>query len=356
MNGIMIQEDTFARPSDMAYPFVEGVEDTPAGPIPRVKTSLEGRDKLGTIGARIGISRNAYSVLPGLYCAGRPDSESPVLVTANYKLTFDTLRNAIGGVSAWIMVLDTRGINVWCAAGKGTFSTTEVIRQVKLTELDKLVTHRKLVLPQLSATGVSGREVQAGCGFRVLWGPISARDIKRFLDEGMVTEPDMRRVTFTVAERAVLIPVELRATIRPVLWILLGIAVISVAKAGALVLDASLTRAFLSLLLGILSGAIVVPILLPWIPGRAFAIKGAIMGLLAGVAIVPVLQGTPKPLEALSLMLFTMTVSSFLAMNFTGSTPFTSPSGVEKEMRVAIPMQIGGVLIAVGTFIGSIYG
>ena len=33
-------------------------------------------------------------------------------------------------------------------------------------------------------------------------------------------------------------------------------------------------------------------------------------------------------------------------MNFTGSTPFTSPTGVEKEMRMAIPAQVGAVLLA----------
>ena len=33
-------------------------------------------------------------------------------------------------------------------------------------------------------------------------------------------------------------------------------------------------------------------------------------------------------------------------MNFTGCTPFTSPSGVEKEMRAWLPWQVGGAGLA----------
>lgn len=355
MNGVMIQEDTFARPSDMAYPFVEGITETPAGPVPRIKTHLDDHDLWGTIGARTGIARKNYSVLPGLYCVGRPDPDVPVLVTANYKLTFDTLRKAIGGLDLWILVLDTKGINVWCAAGKGTFSTSEVIRQVKLAELGKVVQHRKLILPQLSATGVSGRQVKEGCGFRVIWGPIQIRDIHKFLEAGMKAEPAMRHVTFTARERIVLIPVELRATLKPLLWILLALLIVSTFRAGRIFLDPVFIKGSIVLISSIVSGAIIVPIFLPWIPGRAFAFKGALTGLIIGCPIGLLLRTSPGALEAPSLVLISMVISSYLAMNFTGSTPFTAPSGVEKEMRMAIPTQIGGLMVAIGALIGNSY-
>jgi hypothetical protein len=62
-------------------------------------------------------------------------------------------------------------------------------------------------------------------------------------------------------------------------------------------------------------------------------------------------------LPALALMLLIMAVSSYLAMNFTGCTPYTSPSGVEKEMRKAIPLQTASALLGlifwvVSAFIG----
>ena len=49
-----------------------------------------------------------YSVAPGLYAVGAPDRESDVLVTANYKLSFDTLRRELKGFNAWVLVLDTK--------------------------------------------------------------------------------------------------------------------------------------------------------------------------------------------------------------------------------------------------------
>ena len=46
-------------------------------------------------------------------------------------------------------------------------------------------------------------------------------------------------------------------------------------------------------------------------------------------------------------ILLILAVSSFLAMNFTGASTYTSPSGVRREMRVAVPMQIACTIIGV---------
>ncbi len=162
-----------------------------------------------------------YTVAPGLYGIGEPSSNSPVLVTANYKLTFDVLRKEMAGLNVWILVVDTRGINVWCAAGKKTFSTQEVVQRVKLSSLDRVVDHRKLILPQLSATGVSAQQVKKGCGFKVVWGPVRAVDIKSFLTSGMKADTDMRRVTFSFPERVVLIPVELSVVLKQMVWLII---------------------------------------------------------------------------------------------------------------------------------------
>jgi hypothetical protein len=124
-------------------------------------------------------------------------------------MTFDVLRKELGGQNAWILVLETEGINVWCAAGKGTFGTEEVARRVKTTRLAEVVNHRSLILPQLGAPGVAVHRVREECRFSVVYGPVRAQDIPRFLSEGMKTTPEMRRVTFPVSERLALTPVEL---------------------------------------------------------------------------------------------------------------------------------------------------
>lgn len=95
---------------------------------------------------------------------GAASADSPVLVTANYKLTFDTLRRELAGVDVWVLVLDTRGVNVWCAAGKNLFSHDELALRVQRTGLERVVRHRRLILPQLAATGVSARQVKKKYG------------------------------------------------------------------------------------------------------------------------------------------------------------------------------------------------
>ena len=113
-----------------------------------------------------------------------------------------------------------------------------------------------------------------------------------------------------------------------------------------------LTVAYLA---GIMAGAVATPVLLPWIPGRSFAVKGAIIGVLSGAAIVALFRDDLQVLGALGLMLCATAISSYLAMNFTGSTPYTSPSGVEKEMRKAIPLQAVALLLAVVAWVGSAF-
>jgi hypothetical protein len=338
------------RPGYRRWEFVEDFLPAPAGPVPRVRTEMNREDRLGTLSARLGGGRDRYRVAPGLYGVGAPDETSPVLVTANYKLSFDVLRSHLAGISAWILVVDTGGINVWCAAGKGTFSAQEVACRVQAAGLADTVSHRRLVLPQLAATGVSARRVKRLCGFEVVWGPVHAHHVKTFLEKEMKATPEMRRVTFGLQQRLELIPVELNHLGKPSLYLIPVLFLLSGLGRDVFSPGAAVSRgaaALLAYLLAIAAGAVLVPALLPWLPGRAFALKGALTGAAAGALSAFLGAGHLLPLEMLALGLLMMALSSYLAMNFTGSTPYTSPTGVEKEMRRAIPVQAAGALGAV---------
>ena len=87
-------------------------------------------DRLDHFLARWGFNREGHRVEPGLFRLGNPTPDSAVFASANYALSFDALRSALSGKDAWILVLDTKGINVWCAAGKGTFGTEELVRKI----------------------------------------------------------------------------------------------------------------------------------------------------------------------------------------------------------------------------------
>ncbi|MGZ8447952.1 MAG: mercury methylation corrinoid protein HgcA [Candidatus Deferrimicrobiaceae bacterium] len=338
--------------------FVDGKVETPAGPVPRVHSRIGIRDLLGRWKVRWGIGRDRYRVAPGLYALGAPGGDSPVLVTANYKLTFDVVRRDAAGLDAWILVLDTRGINVWCAAGEGTFGTEEVVRRVTEARLAEVVSHRNLILPQLGAPGVAAHEVRKGSGFSVTYGPVRSRDIRAFLEAGMKASPSMRRVVFPTIDRLVLTPIEITGFLRPAGWAAVSLVLLAGIGPGVFSPGAAWERGFAgvaALAAGILAGAVVTPVLLPWIPGRAFSVKGGLAGgVLAGGAVMWY-RGALDPPAALALLLAMTAVSSFVAMNFTGATPFTSPSGVEKEMRRALPVQAGLTVLAALLWVGGAF-
>jgi acetyl-CoA decarbonylase/synthase complex subunit gamma len=305
----------------------------------------------------------SYTVLPGLYALGRPDRGSSVLVTANYKMSFDRLRAALPGRDAWILVLDTRGINVWCAAGKGTFGTSELVARVLGTELHRLVDHRELILPQLGGPGVAAHRVERDCGFSVVWGPIRAEDLPAFLDGGREAGEAMRRKAFPIGERAALVPMEIVPALKwlllllPLVFVLGGLGAPEGFRAGALhhgLLGVA------GLLAGLLAGAVLTPLLLPWLPGRAFSVKGLAAGLaltlaLAAVRIAGAGRGPTltQGLELAAWVLVGTALAAFLAMNFTGSSTYTSLSGVKREMRVAVPAQVTAASAGLTLWIGA---
>lgn len=325
----------------------------PAGKIPQIDTTLAFRDILGSWKVRWGINRMNYLVPPGLYAVGRPNQDSPVLVSANYKLSFDMLRKELAGLDAWIMVIDTKGINVWCAAGKGTFGTEEILIRIHLVRLSEVVSHRTIILPQLGAPGVAAHEVTKRTGFKVIYGPVRARDLPSFIKAGMKAVPDMRRVKFTLKDRLVLTPIELVASIKPLLLILAALFLLNVIKPGPLFTSgiiAGTLAGFLPYLGAAIIGCIIVPILLPWIPGRAFAWKGWFLGIIWAVFVSfsrwSEVTGTHW-LPILANPLILPAISAFLALNFTGCTTYTSLSGVKKEMQIALPAIIISVALGV---------
>jgi hypothetical protein len=338
--------------------WVKGAVATAAGDVPRVAAELSLADRLGAWRVRWAVGRMDYSLEPGLYAVGEPTPGSPVLVTANYKLSFDCLRSRLTGRDAWILVLDTAGINVWCAAGKGTFGTEELVARVAGVRLGEVVSHRQLIVPQLGATGVCAHEVRQRSGFRVVYGPVRAEDLPAFLDAGMEATPAMRRVRFPLADRAVLIPVELVAAAKYAL--ILALAMLLLGGLGrdgyslARVLTAGAREALLAL--GLYLAAVVLPpLLLPWLPGRAFSAKGAWLGGAIGVAVLAAglaaggALGSPVGLAA--WLALAVTITSFLAMNFTGASTYTSLSGVRREMATAVPLQLAGGVLGLALWI-----
>jgi acetyl-CoA decarbonylase/synthase complex subunit gamma len=181
-------------------------------------------------------------------------------------------------------------------------------------------------------------------GFRVVYGPVRAEDLPAFLDARMKASPEMRRVHFDLPDRLVLVPVELVTGLRyalPAAAMLLvlggigssGYSLASVATTG--VASAALVLA------SFVTAQVLGPALLPWLPGRAFALKGALLGLALAGALAA--GGVFRSwLDTAAWIVLAPAMTSFLVMNFTGASTFTSLSGVLREMRLAVPAQIAG--------------
>lgn len=331
---------------DLNEKWISDEISTSEGLVPRVKTKLTTEDKLGVFKVRFGINRMNYKINPGIYAVGTPDKDSPVLVSANYKLSFDSLRKELDGLNVWIMVLDTKGVNVWCAAGKGTFGTKEIINRISMVRLLGIVSHRTIILPQLGAPGVNAYEITKQTGFNVVYGPVRAEDIKEFLKSGMKATEEMREVKFNIKDRAVLTPVEFIGTLKIAVMIFGIMFIINLFAVNPFGLVD-----FYSLMGALLVGTVITPILLPWIPVRAFAAKGWILGLL-WAAVVNIINGWPNMpayglLKTVSYLLILPSVSAYCTMNFTGSSTYTSFSGVMKEMKAAIPFIIVSIVIGI---------
>jgi hypothetical protein len=282
--------------------------------------------------ARWGYKRNDHRVEPGLYILGIPNPESPVFVTANYTLSFDALRSSLADINCFILVLDTKGVNVWCAAGKRTFGTDELVNRIEKSSLSSIVTHRKIILPQLGAPGIAAHEVKKRSGFKVEYGPVRASDLPEYLNTNEAT-PEMRLVSFTLKDRLILVPVEFVSLFIPMLIISVVLYFVS----GIIVSMAAVSS--------ILAAAVLFPILLPWIPTPNFSTKGIILGGIVAVSFaVFELFGNSgvvlwqKAGWALSYLLVLPPVTAFLTLNFTGATTFTSRSGVKREIYAYIPL------------------
>ena len=227
--------------------------------------------------------------------------------------------------------------------------------------MKKVVSHRKIVLPQLGAPGVAAHQVKKLSGFKVHYGPVRAKDIPAYLDNGFMASKEMRIVTFPLADRTVLIPIELQGAAKP--FTLLSLAFLVLAGIlGRSGFQANLFHdglfAVVALFAALFGGAVLAPLLLPWLPGRAFSVKGLSIGLVTALGLMMArgvdVGAWAGRVEVLAWLLIIPAIAAYLAMNFTGASTYTSLSGVKKEMRFALPLEITAGILGLMVWITSL--
>jgi hypothetical protein len=304
--------------------------------------------------ARVGVNRMGHLVQPGLYALGQPSPDASVFVSANYTLSFDALRSALAGINGYILVLDTKGVNVWCAAGEGTFGTDELVNRIEVTGLQEVVRTRVLILPQLGAPGIAAHEVKQRSGFRVEYGPVRAVDLPEYMKTRRTT-PAIRRVQFTLDDRLTVALVDMVAAFLPMAAVALAMYFI-----GGLI-------ASLAVVAVVIASEVLFPILLPFIPTNQFSSKGFLLGLVVAIPFSLIsFLGHPgavwwlRVTGALTYLLAMPPAIAFLALLFTGSTTFTSRTGVRREIFTYTPVMAwtfgAGIILTILLAVVRIFG
>lgn len=290
---------------------------------------LNFKDRFDHFKIRLGIKRDHYKIKPGLYAIGQPNESSDVLVTCNYKLTVDHVRSNLKK-DYYVLVIDTEGINVWCAAGKGKFGTAELIYALRHYGLASHVNHKDLILPQLGAPGIQAHLVTQVTGYHIKYGPIRIQDVDVYTVDYKKTK-EMTKIDFSLNERLLLTPIEIKRSL---------IGVIPVFLLSYLPFF-SLTHVMMYIT-SALMGTLVFPIILPMRPFKMFYKNGIMLSLIANLYF---LMSTFN-LVTLGFYFLVAMYSGLLALNFTGSTTFTSLSGVEKEMTTAVKVIVNTAIMS----------
>jgi hypothetical protein len=247
-------------------------------------------------------------VIPGLYAVGEPNTDSPVLVTGNYDLTVRRLVQAVDGrLEAWILVVDSSGINVWCGAGGGFLTAERVCGALRMSALEDIVHHRILILPQLCANGVDGWRIRQDTGWEVRWGPVRAIDIPEYIAADGVKTEAMRSVRFPLRDRLEMMAATLG------FYSLIILVPVAIFWRGM----------FWPVSIGMLGISTFYAIVHPWLPGRdglAKSLPLALISLVGMAAYSVILDPVPTP-RMFNRALGIVALSVFTGAELQGMSP-----------------------------------
>ncbi len=266
-----------------------------------------------------------YQVRPGLYYIGHigdGDGEKPpLLVTANNFLTVFLLARNIGQRPVRLLVIDTGGINVWCSGGKGKFSAGEISKAATKYGIIKEGAKETVILPKFSLAGVSIKDVGKS-GLKPVIGPLYAKDVPAYLDEGKFKNRVDDTVYFGWQSRAfTALPTAVQF-----FYYFLWVYVISLGNLSSSVVWIATGLAF------------AYPLLFPYLPGKLFSVKGLWLATAVSLGVFPFHYDSPA--EWLWLAVFFFATSIFIALSYTGNSAVSNYTSVRKETAVFLPVTI----------------
>ncbi len=250
------------------------------------------------------------SVRSGLYKIGSPTQDSPLLLTCNFYMTFKQVVKALQGQHCWLMVQDTEGWNVWCSADARIFSAEKAAALMRAYDAiydgDNLLNSKTIIIPRLG--GRIAKRLSELTSWRVIKGPIEARDLPAFIEGSLVATRPMRSL-----RRYYSLPHRLRVgTLTALVAILCALPFLFI------------LREFLPFFLAFgLISSFALAIFHYWIPGRTGVVKELLLGASAFIGLLGWTVGRGQPLTLrLGWVTLALLIYSFvLGFMYQSTTP-----------------------------------
>jgi len=242
-------------------------------------------------------------VVPGLRRIGTPDRDSPVVVTGNFHLTVRRVEKALTSQNCYLLVVQSKGINVWCASAGGEMNTHSIITALKTSDIASLVDHRELILPQLSATGIDTKLLKKVSGWKGKWGPVYANSLPELIANGHIKTQEQRRVRFDLPFR-----MEMLFAMNSLLWLFFTAIALAIQPAWAVVM----TLIFWGAGFILYAGYYLLPFKSGW--SKALMLAIAAIAVFVGISV----QATESPWHYAGWMIFTSLIILSIGFDLKG--------------------------------------
>jgi acetyl-CoA decarbonylase/synthase complex subunit gamma len=133
--------------------------------------------------------RKPVAVETGIKALGKPDKNSPIMVTTNFALTYYTVVADIEsfGLDCYLMVVDTEGLSVESAVAGRKLTAEKISQALEQQKAKEKVSRQELIIPGRAAR-LSG-ELEELSGWKVSVGPLDSSGIQKFIREKWTTQP-----------------------------------------------------------------------------------------------------------------------------------------------------------------------
>ncbi|MDI6799761.1 MAG: acetyl-CoA decarbonylase/synthase complex subunit gamma [Actinomycetota bacterium] len=118
----------------------------------------------------------------GIYKAGEPGEDSPVIITTNFSLTYFTVFGEVEAskVATWVCIMDVEGLSVLTAWAAGKFIAENIGPFIKRSGIEEKVKHRKITIPGY-VSQISGELAEELPDWTIEVGPREAGDVAKYL-------------------------------------------------------------------------------------------------------------------------------------------------------------------------------